>query len=103
MINDLTSPVERGPIIDVSQQGVNLSRASPLTRSGSGDGACVRCVALIDHSMPDFVVACEGHNCQYQLQSLMVCVVVLNDVPLLQCWSEDGGCEDQVCSESQDR
>ena len=38
MINDLTSPVERGPIIDVSQQGVNLSCASPLTGSGSGKG-----------------------------------------------------------------
>ena len=60
MINDLTSPVERGPIIDVSQQGVNLSRASPLTGSGSGDGACVRCVVLTDHSMLDFVVALEG-------------------------------------------
>ena len=49
------------------------------------------------------MVACEGHSCQYQLQSLMVDVVVSNDVPLLQCWSEDGGCEEQVCSESQDR
>ena len=38
MINDLTSPVERGPIIDVSQQGVNLSCASLLTGSGSGVG-----------------------------------------------------------------
>ena len=31
MINDLTSPVERGPIIDVSQQDVNVSCASLLT------------------------------------------------------------------------
>ena len=50
MINDLTSPLERGPIIDVSQQGVNLSCASPLTGFGTGEGACVRWVALIDHS-----------------------------------------------------
>ena len=49
------------------------------------------------------MVACEGHSRQYQLQSLMVCVVVSNDVPLLQCWSEDGGCEEQVCSESKSR
>ena len=60
MINDLTSPVERGPIIDVNQQDVNLSCASHLTGSGSGEGACVRWVSLIDHSMPDFVVALEG-------------------------------------------
>ena len=59
MINDLTSPVEWGPIIDVSQQGVNLSCAPPLTGSGSGDGACVRRIALIDHSVPDFVIALE--------------------------------------------
>ena len=59
MVNDLTSPVERGSIIDVSQQGVILSCASPLTGSGSGEGACVRWVALIDHSIPDFVVAWE--------------------------------------------
>ena len=49
------------------------------------------------------VVSCEGHSRQYQLQSLMVGVVVSNDVPLLQWWSEDGGCEEQVCSESQNR
>ena len=36
------------------------------------------------------MVAREGRSRQYQLQSLMVCVVVLSDVPLLQCWSEDG-------------
>ena len=60
MINDLTSPVERGTIIDVIQQGVNLSCASPLTGSGSGEGACVRWAALIDHSMPYGVVALEG-------------------------------------------
>ena len=60
MINDLTSPVERGPINNVSQQGVNLSCASSLTVSGSGEGACVRWVALIDYSMPDFVGALEG-------------------------------------------
>ena len=80
MINDLTSPVERGPIIDVSQQGVNLSRASPLTGSGSGDGACVRCVALIDHSMPGFVVAFERDGGKDQLESLTMCVDISNDI-----------------------
>ena len=59
MINDLTSPVERGPIIDVSQHGVDLWCAPPLTGSGSGGGTCVRQVALIDHSMPYFVVVLE--------------------------------------------
>ena len=81
MINDLTSPVERGPIIDVSQQGVNLSRASPLTGSGSGDGACVRWVGLIDHSMPDFVVALEGDGGKDQLESLTMCVDMSTDIP----------------------
>ena len=81
MINDLTSPVERGPIIDVSQQGVNLSRASPLTGSGSGDGACVRCVVLTDHSMLDFVVALEGDGGKDQLERLTMCVDMSNDIP----------------------
>ena len=90
MINDLTSPVERGPIIDVSQQGVNLSRASPLTGSGSGGGACVRCVALIDHSMPDFMVALEGDGGKDQLESLTMCVDMSNDIPSLHYLSEGG-------------
>ena len=81
MINDLTSPVEREPIIDVSQQGVNLSRASHLTGSGSGDGACVRWVALTDHSMPEFVVALEGDGGMDQLESLTMCVDMSNDIP----------------------
>ena len=81
MINDLTSPVERGPIIDVSQQGVNLSRASPLTGSGLGDGACVRWVALTDHSIPDFVVVLEGDGDKDQLESLTMCVDMSNDIP----------------------
>ena len=81
MINDLTSPVERGPIIDVSQQGVNLSRASPLTGSGSGDGACVRWVALIDHSILDFMVALEGDGGKDQLESLTMCVDMSTDIP----------------------
>ena len=82
MINDLTSPVERGPIIDVSQQGVNLSCVSPLTRRfGSGEGACVRWVALIDHSMPDCVVALEGDGGKDQLERLTMCVDMANDIP----------------------
>ena len=81
MINDLTSPVERGPIIDVSQQGVNLSCAYPLTGSGSGEGACVRWVSLIDHSMPDCVVALEGDGGKDQLESLTMCVDMSNDIP----------------------
>ena len=83
MINDLTSPVERGPIIDVSQQGVNLSRASPLTGSGSGDWdwACVRWIALIDHSMLNFVVALEGDGGKDQLERLTMCVDMSNDIP----------------------
>ena len=81
MINDLTSPVERGLIIDVSQQGVNLSRASPLTGSGLGDGACVRWVALIDHSMTNFVVALEDDSGKDQLESLTVCVDMSIDIP----------------------
>ena len=55
--------------------------ASPLTRSGSGDGACVRCVALIDHSMPDFVVALEGDDSKDQLEHLTICVDMSNDSP----------------------
>ena len=81
MINDLTSPVERGPIIDVIQQGVNLSRASPFTGSGSRDGACVRCVALIDRSIPDCVVALEGDGGKDQLESLTMCVDMSTDIP----------------------
>ena len=81
MINDLTSPVERGPIIDVSQQGVNLSCASLLTGSGSGDGACVRWVALIDHSMSDFVVALDGDGGKDQLESWTMCVDMSSDIP----------------------
>ena len=80
MINDLTSPVERGPIIDVSQQGVNLSCASLLTGSGSGDGASVRWVALTDHSIPGFVVAFEGDGGKDQLKSLTRCVDISNDM-----------------------
>ena len=81
MINDLTSPVERGPIIDVSQQGVNLSCASLLTGSGSGTGDSVRLVALTDHSIPDFVVAFEGDGCQDQLESVSMCVDMTNNIP----------------------
>ena len=81
MINDLTSPVERGPIIDVSQQGVNLSRASPLTGSGLGDGACVRWVALIERSISECVVALEGDDGKDQLKSLTMCVDMSNDIP----------------------
>ena len=81
MINDLTSPVERGPIIDVSQQGVNLSCASPLTGSGSGEGACVSWVALIDHSILDCVVALEGDGDKDQLESWTMCVEMSNNIP----------------------
>ena len=48
MINDLTSPVERGPIIDVSQQGVNSSKASSLSVSGTVDGIDVRLVSCVE-------------------------------------------------------
>ena len=60
MINDLTSPVERGPIIEVSQQVMNLSCSSSLTGSGLEVGTCIRWVAFTDQSIPDFVVAFEG-------------------------------------------
>ena len=66
--------MERGPIIDASQQGVNLSCASFLTGSGSGNGDSVRLVALTDHSIPDFVVAFEGNGDKDQLESLTMCV-----------------------------
>ena len=81
MINDLTSPVERGPINDVSQQGVNLSCASPLTGSGSGEGDCVRWIALIDHSMPYCAVALEGDGGKDQVESLTMYVDMSNDIP----------------------
>ena len=81
MINDLTSPVERGPIIDVSQQGVNLSRASPLTGSGSGEGLVSGGCSMIDHSMPEFVVALEGDGGKDQLESLTMCVDMSTDIP----------------------
>ena len=61
--------MERGPIIDVSQQGVNLSCAS-----------LVRWVALTDHSIPDFVVAFEGDDGKDQLESLTMCVNISNDI-----------------------
>ena len=80
MINDLTSPVERGPIIDVSQQGVNLWCTFLLAGSGAGDGASVRWVALTDHSIPDFVVAFEGDRGKDQLESLTMCVDMSNDI-----------------------
>ena len=38
---------------------MNLTCAPPLTGPVSGDGACVRRVALTDHIMPDSVVALE--------------------------------------------
>ena len=80
MINDIISPVERGPIIDVNQQGVNLSCLPLLTGSGSGDGASVRWVALTNHSILDFVVALEGGGGKNQLESLTMCVDISNDI-----------------------
>ena len=65
----------------MSQQGADLSCASPLTRSGSGEGACVRWVALIDYSMLDCVVALEGDDGKDQLESLTMCVEMSNDIP----------------------
>ena len=59
---------------------MNLSRASPLTGSGSGDGACVRWVALTDHSMPEFVVALESDGDKDQLESLTMCLDILTDI-----------------------
>ena len=81
MINDLTSPVERGPIIDVSQQGVNSSCASLLTGSGSGEGLVSGGFSMIDHSMPEFVVALEGEGGKDQLESLTMCVDMSSDIP----------------------
>ena len=46
------------------------------------------------------MVACEGHSRQYKLQSLMVCVVLSNVVPWLQCRNEDGGCGNKCERES---
>ena len=60
VINDLTSPVERESIIDVSQQGVDSSCTLPLALSGSSDCAGDRSFAFTDRRIPDFVVAFEG-------------------------------------------
>ena len=59
---------------------MNLSCASLLTWSGSGDEASVRWVALNDHSIPDFVVAFEGDSGKDQLESLTMCVDMSNDI-----------------------
>ena len=59
---------------------MNLSCASLLTGSGSGDRASVRWVALTDHSIPDFVVAFEGDGGKDQLESLTMCVDMSNDI-----------------------
>ena len=45
-----------------------------------GEGACVRWVALIDHSMLDCVVALEGDGSKDQLESLTMCVEMSNDI-----------------------
>ena len=37
--------------------------------------------SMIDHSMPEFVVALEGDGGRDQLESLTMCVDMSNDIP----------------------